>query len=135
VSRSDEQVAFDSWAIAYAGGRIFIGRMMAGKKEDTWLELMPAYELVDLKAPVGAEDGFRMLHMVEIQPIAGCLFDVSVKLELPVPIVIMVEELADGDRNVLKDKIAKLRGRLLEMRVARSGIKLVGADEAPQPKH
>lgn len=125
MSRSEEEVAFDSWTIVYSAGRVFIGRMQPDEQK-TSLMLRPAYELVDLKAPVSIDgQNYQMLAMCEVQPIAGCLFDVTIHVELQAYTCIMLDELADGDRNMLKDKIGKLRGRLVELRAARSGIKLV----------
>lgn len=116
---SAEEAAFGQWIIVFDPARLLIGRVDPGASEGKpYMTLFPCYELIDSKQMVGE----RIQNIVEVQPLAGCLFDVPVQVSDGNLTCIDLAMLSDHDKRMLEGRIASLRAQLVEKR---SGIKLV----------
>ena len=125
----------DVWIIVLGRGIKLIGRMVPEMTEDrkkqkgAYIELQPCFELVDMKLPTQG----GIVNMVSVQPIADIIDAPLVRIPVDDPSpTIMVDELSDADRDVMKNRIKECIAHCTERRAARSGIVLAGKDQVPQ---
>lgn len=125
----------DVWIIVLGRGIKLIGRMVPetikdrAKQKGSFVELQPCFELVDMKLPT--QNG--IVNMVSVQPIADIVDSPCVRLSLDDPSpTIMVDELSDTDRDVMKQRIRECLVHCDERRAARSGIVIAGKDQIPK---
>lgn len=125
------------WMIYFGRGIKLIGRMVPHTRDEIKanpvlariVQLQPCYELVDMKLP--AQQG--ILNMVSVQPIAGLCDPPMVRIDSSDPSpTIMVEELSDGDRRMMMDRVRECVEHCDQLRAKRSGIEIVGADQLPK---
>lgn len=125
------------WMIYFGRGIKLIGRMVPHTKEEMKanpvlariVQLQPCYELVDMKLPV--QQG--VMNVVAVQPIAGLCDPPLVRIDSSDPSpTIMLDELSDGDRDVMMERIRECTEHCTEMRARRSGITLAGANDVPK---